>query len=77
MTDYLLTGDRFNINKINLARIDMEGVIDDSDGIEIREALIAIQKYMGFSSGINENTLTIAEYHSYLESMTAQYGKAG
>lgn len=76
MADYLVTGDRFNINKVNLSRIDMEEVINDSDGIEIREAIIAIQKYMGFASGINENTLTISDYHDYIESMTTQYGKA-
>jgi hypothetical protein len=76
MADYLSTGDRFNINKVNLSRIDMEGIIDESDGIEIKEGIIAIRKYMGFAQGINENTLSVGDYHDYLESMTAQYGKA-
>jgi hypothetical protein len=76
MTDYLSTGDIFKMNKVNITRIDMEGIISDSDGIEIKEGLIAIRKYMGFAQGINENTLSVGDYHDYLESMTAQYGKA-
>lgn len=76
MAEYLHTGDRFNINKVNLLRIDMDGIIDESDGIEIKEAIIAIRKYMGFAQGINENTMSVGEYHDYLESMKNQYGQA-
>ncbi len=76
LVDYLETGDRFNMNKANIAKIDMDSIIEEAEALEIRDGIIAIQKYMGFSQGLNEKTMSVKEYHCYLDSIRSYYGKA-
>ena len=76
MAEYLATGKRFNINKANIAKIDMEAALEDSTSHDFKQGIISIKQYMGYSKGLNEHELSVPEYFDYLDSIAASYGKA-
>jgi len=78
ISEYIQTGDKFKMNKINILELDIKAMVNDKEPQRFGEVVAGVEKFFGFQ--IDDKKLTVQKYYNYLkyiESNIKAHGKAG
>jgi hypothetical protein len=62
--DFVLTDDRFILNRIRQIEFELEDMAQDKHGMDMDTVIIYIEKWRGFE--INEHTITVKKFYKLL-----------
>lgn len=65
LAEYIASGDKFKLNKINILEIDLKSLIDDKEPVRFGEIVASIEKFFGFQ--VDPKQLTVVKYYNYLK----------
>lgn len=77
INEYIQSGDKFKLNKINILEIDIKGMVDEKEPQKFGEVVAGVEKFFGFQ--IDPKVLTVEKYYNYLkyiESNVRAHGQA-
>jgi hypothetical protein len=77
IAEYIASGDKFKLNKINILEIDIKGMVDEKEPQKFGEVVAGVEKFFGFQ--IDSKVLTVQKYYNYIkyiESNVKAHGQA-
>jgi len=77
IADYIASGDKFKLNKINILNIDIKGMVNEKEPQKFGEVVAGVEKFFGFQ--IDPKALTVQKYYNYIkyiESNVKAHGQA-
>lgn len=63
--DFVLTDDRFLLNRIRQIEFELEDLAEDKKGMDMDTVIIHLEKWRGFE--INERTITVRKFYKLLD----------
>lgn len=78
IAEYIASGDKFKLNKINIIEIDIKSMLDEKQPQKFHDVITTLDEF--FNRDIDPKVLTVQKYYSYIkriESKFKAHGQAG
>lgn len=65
IAEYIASGDKFKLNKINILEIDIKGMVDEKEPQKFYDVIATLDEF--FNRDIDPKVLTVQKYYSYIK----------